>query len=217
MLLPKLFVFLLLKKIEKLVRLQSKLERKTPKDSHEQNHSQSENIRLSSIVLFLSIFSHLVNLWSHIPLLGSLVVPELQFLCFGLEPGSEAKVSNFENILFTLFKNEYVLQFEVAVSDPLGVKVVNSLENVFQGDLFLLEVRFLLDDVVEEAALCSMFKHEDTLRGGLLILLITLEGHILTELMSRDDVRVVQGLESLELIFEVQDLPFAGGRYCFEH
>lgn len=48
-----------------------------------------------------------------------------------------------------------------------------------------------------------MFEYEYAIRNWLFILLITLEGNVLSELESSDHMRMMQSLESDPLVFEV--------------
>jgi len=68
------------------------------------------------------------------------------------------------------------------------------------------EIRFGVDEVLEEITFGGMLENEDVVRGwlrGLFILLITHEGHVLAVLEAAYNMRVSQGLEGQVLIFKV--------------
>ena len=70
--------------------------------------------------------------------------------------------------------------------------------------------------MLKEGTFLGHFEDEDIMRWGLLILLITLEGHLLSIFEGCEDVRVMQWLQHAELILEVFLLLGTAGGYCFK-
>jgi len=62
-------------------------------------------------------------------------------------PG-KAEVTDFEYLTSFLFKNKYVLQFEIAMSDSFGVKIGEALSYALKGFPFLVDLRLLFSKVV---------------------------------------------------------------------
>jgi hypothetical protein len=64
-----------------------------------------------------------VDFRGHIALPGALVFVEFGGGLLGLEVSGKPKVTNFEDVVAVLQKDENVLQFEIAMGHPLPVQV----------------------------------------------------------------------------------------------
>ena len=106
------------------------LEGEFVEDQREEDHSQREYVCFGCVVLHWTVFRALMDLWSHVALPGTFVFIKFERAFVSNEAGSEAQISDFEDQLTILNKNEYVLQFEVAMRDPLRVKVGESLNDM---------------------------------------------------------------------------------------
>ena len=97
------------------------------------------------------------------------------------------------------------------------MEVGEGLENVPEGYSFFVEVRALSEEVGEEVAFGGLFEHENAVRSGLFILLITREGNVLSELEAPDHMRMMQALEGDPLVLQVFLLLLAGRRHHLQH
>ena len=143
---------------------------------------------------------------SHVSSFRSLIFFEFEMSFLALKPASESEVCYFENILFFIFEDENIFEFEIPVSDSFLMDVVDGLDNLSEDVPFLVNIRFVLNEVVEKISFGGMLEDEDVMRGWLrklLILLITHEGHVLTVFVGGDDMGMAQGLQSQELVLEV--------------
>ena len=71
------------------------------------------------------------------------------------------------------------------MGDSFLVDMVGGLDDLSQDCSFLVYIRFVLNEVVEEISFCGILEDQDVMRGllgKLLILLITHEGHVLAVL-----------------------------------
>ena len=60
----------------------------------------------------------------------------------------KAKVTDFNYLTSILFKNKYVLQFEIAMSDSFRVKIGKALSYALKGFPFGVDFRLLFSKVV---------------------------------------------------------------------
>ena len=88
--------------------------------------------------------------------------------------------------------------------------MVDGLDDMLESCSFFVEVRMISENVFEETASGGLFEHENAVRSGLFILLITRKGNVLSEFEASDDMCVMQALEGHPLIFKVFLLPWAG-------
>ena len=156
-----------------------------------------------------------MNFRSHEGFGSASIIFEGDPFSFVLEPAGKAEISNFQNIFPVLLKDQDVVKFEVSVGHAFLVQVVEGFDDLAEENPLAGEVRFIPEEMLEEITFGGMLENEDVMRGwlrGLLILLITHEGHILAVFQAADYVRVPQILQRLELIFQVPLLlPVAGG------
>jgi hypothetical protein len=62
-------------------------------------------------------------------------------------PG-KPEVTDFKYLTSILFKNKYVLQFKIAMSDSFGVKIGKALSYALKGFPFDVDFRLLFSKVV---------------------------------------------------------------------
>ena len=158
-----------------------------------------------------------MNFRSHEGFGSASIIFEGDPFSFVLEPAGKAKISNFQNIFPILLKDQDVVKFEVSVGHAFLVQVVEGFDDLAEENPLAGEVRFIPEEMLEEITFGGMLENEDVMRGwlrGLLILLITHEGHILAVFQAADYVRVPQILQRLKLIFQVPLLlTVAGGHH----
>lgn len=88
-----------------------------------------------------------MNLRSHVSFPCAFVLFGFENLFFLLKTTSKAEVTDFEGLTSILIKNKYVLQFEVAMSDSLRVKIGETLNYALKGSPFGVDFRLLFSKI----------------------------------------------------------------------
>lgn len=145
---PKSAKLFLLYEFEVRIRTNCLPKRKLSKNQGEEKDSEGKNVSLNCIILILRILLTLMNLRRHIAFC-SFTFFEFEYDPILKESRSEAEITYFYSLFSILYKNENVLKFKIAMSDPTRMKIGKPLHDIFESASFSADCRRLSLNIVE--------------------------------------------------------------------
>ena len=198
MLIPKSAKLFLLYAFEVGIRTNCLPKRILSKNQREENDSQGKNVSLSCIIFILTILRTLMNLGRHIAFC-SFKFFESEYVSIFQESRSEAEIIYFENLCFILYKNENVLQFKIAMSDPMRMKIDESLNDIFECPSFDADRRPLSLKIAKQTTFGGIICHHNIV----LLKVVSPRSNVLFISKYFYHISVMQVLQNLKLVFEV--------------
>lgn len=128
---PELCPFLLLYESKKPITACRILKGKLIEHQGKEENPEGEDISFGGIVAVRFGLLTGDDFRGHIPLPGSFVLIKEQEGLIDLKVGGESKITDFEcDFVFVFLVDEYILEFEIAMSEVVRVQIGDSLDNL---------------------------------------------------------------------------------------